>query len=275
MTETKRPDRTSMQGMIWNAHHILERTLDGKKGLDPGLFGESLVGICFISCVQAGFMFTGNVGTGIVMARDRDNGGKWSPPSAIGLTGVGWGFVMGASVQDIIYLIYDAPTLKAMSGDVGFKLGTKVEAAIGTWGHTAEATTNFSNKGVGANICISFSKGLFGGLSVEGGVVNPRSAVNAKFYEKKSATPMQILFVPGAVEVPPGTLIDEVYHKLDKLIKGDILHTPTADELAKIKETRMQAEKAGAEAAKSSDVVHVDAAVEAAKEAAANNSTTN
>jgi lipid-binding SYLF domain-containing protein len=102
MTETKRPDRTSMQGMIWNAHHILERTLDGKKGLDPGLFGESLVGICFISCVQAGFMFTGNVGTGIVMARDRDNGGKWSPPSAIGLTGVGWGFVMGASVQDII-----------------------------------------------------------------------------------------------------------------------------------------------------------------------------
>jgi lipid-binding SYLF domain-containing protein len=264
MTETKRPDRTSMQGMIWNAHHILERTLDGKKGLDPGLFGESLVGICFISCVQAGFMFTGNVGTGIVMAR---NNGKWSPPSAIGLTGVGWGFVIGASVQDIIYLIYDDQTLKAMSGDVGFKLGTKVESALGTWGRTAEATTNFSNKGVGANIAISFSKGLFGGLSVEGGVVNPRSAVNEMFYQK-SATPMQILFDEGAVEVPPGTLMDEVYHKLNKLIKGDITHTPTAEELAKIEATRIEAEKTGAEAAKSSDVVHVDAAVEAAKEAA-------
>jgi lipid-binding SYLF domain-containing protein len=183
------------------------------------------------------------------------------------LTGVGWGFVIGASVQDIIYLIYDDQTLKAMSGDVGFKLGTKVESALGTWGRTAEATTNFSNKGVGANIAISFSKGLFGGLSVEGGVVNPRSAVNEIFYQK-SATPMQILFDEGAVEVPPGTLMDEVYHKLNKLIKGDFTHTPTAEELAKIEATRIEAEKTGAEAAKSSDVVHVDAAVEAAKEAA-------
>ena len=72
-----------------------------------------------------------------------------------------------ASVKDIVYLIYDPFTLKSMSGEFNVKLGTQAEAAIGTWGRNAEATTNFSNKGVGVNIALSYSRGLFGGFSVE------------------------------------------------------------------------------------------------------------
>jgi lipid-binding SYLF domain-containing protein len=86
---------------------------------------------------------------------------------AIGLTGIGWGFILGASLKDIVYLIYDDFTLNAMAGDIGFKLGTQTEAALGTWGRTAEATLNISNKGVGSNIALSYSKGIFGGLSIE------------------------------------------------------------------------------------------------------------
>jgi lipid-binding SYLF domain-containing protein len=86
---------------------------------------------------------------------------------AIGLTGIGWGFIMGASLKDIVYLIYDDFTLNSMAGDIGFKLGTQTEAALGTWGRTAEATINVSNKGVGSNIALSYSKGIFGGLSIE------------------------------------------------------------------------------------------------------------
>lgn len=109
---------------------------------------------------------SGNVGTGIVLARQP--GGTFSPPAAVGLSGLGWGFIMGASLKHIVYLIYDEPTLKAMAGDVGVKLSSQVEASLGTWGRSAEATTNFSNKGVGANIALSYSQGVFGGLSVEG-----------------------------------------------------------------------------------------------------------
>ena len=135
-------------------------------GLHPDLFGPGLLGLCFMTIVEAGFMFSGNVGTGIVMARKPD--GSWSPPSAIGISGLGWGFIIGASLKHIVYLIYDELTLKAMAGDVGVKLSSQVEASLGVWGRTAEATTNFSNKGVGANIALSYSQGVFGGLSVEG-----------------------------------------------------------------------------------------------------------
>ena len=266
----QRPDRTSMQGMIWNANHILTKTLDPDSKwfevkLDPWMFGSLLKGICFISCVQAGFIFSGHVGTGIVLARQED--GQWSPPSAIGLTGVGWGIMMGASVQDIVYLIYDDSTLKAMSGDVGFKLGVKTEAAFLNWGRTAEATNQFSNKGIGTNIALSFSKGVFGGLSVEGGVVNPRSAINEMFYGKK-VSPSDILFTKGAVTLPPeGHLMHQVYDKLDKLNRGIMVWTPTQEELDAIEAARVAAYEAGEEMRSHDDVIHVNAEEEAKNEA--------
>ena len=81
--------------VIWNANQVLSWVLDPNTGgIHPALFGPSLLGIAFINVVEAGFVFSGNVGTGVVMARDEKTG-KWSPPSAIGLTGIGWGFIMG------------------------------------------------------------------------------------------------------------------------------------------------------------------------------------
>jgi lipid-binding SYLF domain-containing protein len=72
--------------MIWNANHVLDTALDPKSnGVPKGLFQQELFGIVLISVVEAGFIFSGNVGTGILLARYDD--GKWSPPCAVGLTG--------------------------------------------------------------------------------------------------------------------------------------------------------------------------------------------
>lgn len=80
--------------MIWNANQVLSWVLDPKTGgVNPALFGPSLLGIAIINVAEVGFVFSGNVGTGIIIARDGTD--KWSPPSAIGLTGVGFGIMMG------------------------------------------------------------------------------------------------------------------------------------------------------------------------------------
>jgi lipid-binding SYLF domain-containing protein len=86
-----------------------------------------LKGICFLSTIEAGFVFSGNIGTGIVMAWNSENG-SWSPPSAIGLSGIGWGLLLGASVKHLVYLINDDWDLKSLSADHGiFLLGTNVK----------------------------------------------------------------------------------------------------------------------------------------------------
>ena len=242
---------------LLQANEVLKWAMDPKTGgLHPDLFGPSLLGICFINIVEAGFIFSGNVGTGIVMARNPKTG-EWSPPSAMGISGIGWGFIIGASMKDVVYLIYDPETMKAMSGDMGIKLGTQVEASAGNWGRTAETSFIISNKGVGADIALSYSKGLFGGISIEGALCNPRTAVNEKFYGK-SVTPKAILFEKDSVKLPDGTLMPEVYDKLKRLCSGEGIYEITDAEKKKAEAAREKAEKEGEEHLKEEKVETVD-----------------
>ena len=99
-----------MEGMIWNANHVLDSAIDPKtNGIPRDLF-KQCKGVVLLSVIEAGFCFSGNVGTGVVMARADD--GSWSPPSAVGLAGVGFGFMFGAETKDILILIMDSNTLK-------------------------------------------------------------------------------------------------------------------------------------------------------------------
>ena len=41
--------------------------------------------------------------------------GTWSAPSAIGLGGIGFGFMVGAEVKDIVMVVMDDTTLEALS----------------------------------------------------------------------------------------------------------------------------------------------------------------
>ena len=86
-------------------------------------------GIILLSVVEAGFIFSGNVGTGIIIAHKDD--GTWSPPSALGLGGVGCGLVVGAEIKDILICVmwWDNTTMEALAGDRQIKFGGQVSAA--------------------------------------------------------------------------------------------------------------------------------------------------
>ena len=87
----KPPGRTTMPGMIWVADKVLDRALDPTtRGVRRDLF-ENCKGIVLLSSIEAGFTFTGKLGTGIFVAKKRD--GSWSVPCAIGVTTVGTFFI--------------------------------------------------------------------------------------------------------------------------------------------------------------------------------------
>ena len=83
-------------------------------------------GIILLSVVEAGFIFSGNVGTGVVIAHKYD--GTWSPPSAIGLGGIGWGFMVGAEVKDIVICVMEDTVLDTLSGEHKVKIGGQVRS---------------------------------------------------------------------------------------------------------------------------------------------------
>lgn len=173
---------------------------------------------------------------------------------------------MGAAVKDIMVFIFDEDTVMAVAGDHGIKFGTQGELTLGPMGRSADLALNVSSQGVGSTAAVAFTKGLFVGVSLEGAVVGARKSANEAFYKKKY-TPLHILY-EDEIELPAGSLMPEVYEKLNKLMDGTT-HETTPEEEEKIEAARKEAERLGEIAAASSGVVKVDAKAEAEKEAAA------
>jgi len=210
-----------MPGMIWNAHSLLTKALDsGTNGISAGLFSKDLRGVMMLTNFQAGFIWAGNVGSGILLKK-KEGVNEWSAPCAMGLAGPSFGFLAGASYKDVMVFIYDSDTMTALAGEVGARGGGLIELTVGSFGRNASVDANLSNRGAGSTVSVAFTKGLFGCLGVDFGAAMPRNSVNTQFYEKDiSAT--QILNGGEGVAIPEGsdTLIDLVYEKLGMLTEG-------------------------------------------------------
>lgn len=123
---------------------------------------------------------------------------------------------------------------------------------------------NLSAQGISDTYTYTFSKGIFGGVSLESSLIKVRTDENSRFYGKL-VKPHEI-FYENAVESPPGKGIEELHHKLDLLKQGKVM-VPTPAYLQKKESMREEAEAAGAAAKESqTDVVKVDAVEEAKKE---------
>ena len=220
-------------------------------------------GLILLSVLEAGFIFSGNVGTGIILAKKSD--GSWSVPCACGLTGVGWGALVGGSVKDLFVFLMKETTLESAVAENGIKLGGQAEVTLGPFGRTGKLDVGISGRGACGTVSIAFARGAFLGLSVEGAVVGARHAVNMYFYDKDES-PRNIL-LNDAVTIPENrvTLINDVYEKLAKLQEGKE-EEPTEADAAKKEEAKSAVEKAASGTKDQPDIVKVDAAEEAAKE---------
>ena len=233
-------------------------------GIPQTLF-KTCVGVILIQTVEVGLVVSGTVGSGILLKRE--DGNKWSLPTACGLGGIGWGLLVGASVKDLIVFIMDETKMNAIAFDkIGLKVGGQVETTLGPLGRSANMDMTVSKKGVGSTISFAYSKGAFLGMSIEGAIVGARHAVNKKFYGKE-VTAKDIF--EGKVELPADkvTLLNDVYDQLEKLSSG----TSAAPENEEKKQAAAAiAHQASAELNEelAADISYVDAEVEAAKERA-------
>lgn len=141
--------------------------------------------------------------------------GSWSAPCAVGLTGMGFGLLAGASVKDVFMFLMDQETVNSVMSENGLKVGAQAELTVG-FGRTAKGDFDFTGRGIGVPISIAYTKGIFGGFNLEGAVVGVRHAANEKFYGK-ACTARDIL-ADNKVTPPEGkeTELASVYEKLTK-----------------------------------------------------------
>uniref|UniRef100_A0A6A7G0U9 SH3 domain-containing protein n=1 Tax=Hirondellea gigas TaxID=1518452 RepID=A0A6A7G0U9_9CRUS len=187
-------DRMKLPGQIKQSRMVIERFIHPKyiKGdkMIPLKLLRQAQGIAIISQVKAGFIFSGILGTGIIVARLPN--GEWSGPSSIGTGGVGWGALVGASKTDSVIILNTANAVKCFSGQGQIRLGADIGIAAGPVGRDINADIGVGTKGVAPAYSYSHSKGLYAGISLQGVVISARNDDNRKFYGEK-VSPEDIL----------------------------------------------------------------------------------
>jgi lipid-binding SYLF domain-containing protein len=128
--------------------------------------------------LKAGFIIGGEGGSGVLIARAPGDG-TWSPPAFYTMGAGSIGLQIGAEASQVVLLLMTDKGVNSML-ETNVKLGAEASVAAGPKGAGVEAATA---PNLSADI-ISFSrsKGLFGGVSLEGAVVATRKEWNTDYY---------------------------------------------------------------------------------------------
>jgi lipid-binding SYLF domain-containing protein len=154
--------------------------------------------------IKGAFIIGAAGGSGVFVARDYKTG-DWVGPAFYTIGEASFGFQFGGQASEVILLAMTERGIHALL-ESSVKLGADVGVAAGPIGMGAAASTaNFS-----ADI-ISFarSKGLYGGISVDGAIVKTRSGWNSAYYGT-SITPSEILIRRTVTNPASAGLIQEV-----------------------------------------------------------------
>jgi lipid-binding SYLF domain-containing protein len=142
---------------------------------------------------KAGFIFGGEGGACVLLARAGN--GTWSYPAFYGMGSGSFGLQIGIQDSQFVMLIMTEKGLRAIL-DSQFKLGADASLAIATIGAGVQGSTTGA---LGADI-IAFSqtRGLYGGISLEGSLMGQRSEWNRAYYGRPMDSRQIVVDMQGA-----------------------------------------------------------------------------
>ena len=143
-------------------------------GIPPALL-RNAEGIAIIpGLIKAGFIIGGRHGTGIVLVRGEH--GVWSVPREISMSGVSIGWQIGVQSIDVILVFKTRKSVADMTKRK-WTLGVDGSVAAGPIGRRAKVATDIWLKA--EVFAYSRSRGIFAGISVDGGVLQAGGTINA------------------------------------------------------------------------------------------------
>ncbi|HUB45815.1 MAG TPA: YSC84-related protein [Acetobacteraceae bacterium] len=142
---------------------------------------------------KAGFFFGGSGGDCVLVARAGN--GTWSYPTFYTIGSGSFGLQIGIEDSSLVMMILTPRGLNAVL-DSQFKLGANASIAVATLGGGVGGATTAA---VGADIvAFNESRGLFGGISLEGSLMSLLSTWNAAYYGQPYSARQVVIQMMGA-----------------------------------------------------------------------------
>jgi lipid-binding SYLF domain-containing protein len=179
------------EGRILQSVDALKATQTMRDQVIPSWLLARAEGIAIIpNVVKAGIIVGGRGGKGILVIRDSQ--GNWTNPVFLSLGGGSFGFQAGIETSDVILLFMNRHSVDGATGGK-MTLGLDASIAAGPVGRLASAATDF---GLSEIYSYSRTKGLFGGISIDGSVLAVDSRANESFYDRPGVIGSEIPWLP-------------------------------------------------------------------------------
>ncbi|HKE40290.1 MAG TPA: lipid-binding SYLF domain-containing protein [Casimicrobiaceae bacterium] len=133
--------------------------------------------------VRAGFIVGGSGGRAVLVARD---GRTWVGPAFYDLITASVGFQAGVDVSEAVIVVMTEQGLNSLLS-TSFKIGGDVSIAVGPVGAGAQSTITADL------VAFTRAKGLYGGVNLNGTIVNTNVPWNDAFYGRANVLPTDIL----------------------------------------------------------------------------------
>jgi lipid-binding SYLF domain-containing protein len=142
---------------------------------------------------KAGFFFAGSGGHCVLLSRSGN--GTWSYPAFFTMITGGLGFNFGVEDAELLLLILTDKGLDAVI-DHQFKFGADASIAVATLGAGISGSTTAA---VGADIvAYTASRGLYGGIGLEGGSMSTDTGANQRYYGQAFAARQIVVQMQGS-----------------------------------------------------------------------------
>ena len=139
--------------------------------------------------VKGGFIFGAEGGDGVLLRRTGAH--SWSSPAFYTMGSASFGLQIGLEKAEIVLLIMTDRALRGIEQDE-FKIGAGAGITAITLSSGAEGATS----GKGGDIIIwTSATGAYGGLTLNGSVIKPRTEWNATYYGK--SVPVSTILASG------------------------------------------------------------------------------
>ena len=156
--------------------------------------------------LRGAFIFGVSGGSGVFFARG-EQPGQWNGPAFYTIGEVSFGFQAGADASEVALLAMTERGVNALLSP-SFKLGADASVAAGPVGVGVRAATANISADI---VSFSRSKGLYGGVSVDGAVVATRGALNTAYFGKDVST--RDILIRGTASNPQAAPLVELIKK--------------------------------------------------------------
>lgn len=177
---------------------VLKEILDVPDDIPQDLLNKAECVIVIPSVKKVAIGIGGSYGRGVMTCRGgKDFKGPWGAPTMMKSTGANIGFQIGGQATDFVILVMNDKGARSMMKSK-VKLGADASIAAGPKGRTASAATNARMQA--EMLSYSRSRGVFGGVSLEGATLMVDGDANENLYGKKVSA--EDIVFKGAVPPP-------------------------------------------------------------------------